>query len=81
MVALLKVGFFILPNMRYKITYECADQNAPERIVNALPKPETFTSGKMMIECFNAIPRAENGVFIAKAYINGVKRKLKRTNF
>jgi hypothetical protein len=67
--------------MRYKITYECADGNAPDRITNALPKPETFTSGKIMMDCFNAIPRAENGVFIAKAYINGVKRRVKRTNF
>lgn len=67
--------------MRYKIIYECADQKAPERIVNSLPKPETFTSGKMMIECFSAIPIAENGVYIAKAYINGVKRRVKRTNF
>lgn len=67
--------------MRYKITYECADSNASERIVNALPKPETFISCKIMIDCFNAIPRAENGVYIAKAYINGVKRRLTRTNF
>jgi hypothetical protein len=67
--------------MRYKITYECADQNASDQVKRGCPLPETYKSGKMMMDCFNAIPKAENGIYIAKAYINGVRRRTKTTNF
>jgi len=65
----------------YEIKYGVSDKDAPILYHDVQPKNEKYDSFDDAVDCYNSVPKRDDGIWIVSLVMNGKTIKTKRTSF